>query len=77
MLEVLDGQGDPEDPDPVNRESAGVRCVAAVSGPLDFIHVPVNPTQVNYLGMPLVSTLGGQPAPPGTAEYRRTKTRRR
>lgn len=72
MLEVLDGKGDPEDPDPVNRESAKVQCVAAVSGPADFIRVDprAGGAVVSYLGMPLVRTLDGQPAAPGTAEYR-------
>ena len=37
MLGVLDGQGNPADPDPVERESAKVQCVVARAAPVDFL----------------------------------------
>ncbi len=36
MLGLLDGKGDPEDPDPVSRESAKVQCVVARAAPADL-----------------------------------------
>ena len=36
MLGVLDGDGDPDDPSPVNRESAKVQCVVTRALPADF-----------------------------------------
>ncbi len=36
LLGVLDGAGDPQDPDPVNRESAKLQCVVAGALPADF-----------------------------------------
>ncbi|BDC48372.1 hypothetical protein F183_A06880 [Bryobacterales bacterium F-183] len=37
MLGTLDGQGKPDDPDPVERESAKVQCVAARAAPTDLL----------------------------------------
>ncbi len=37
MLGVLDGKGDSEDPDPVNRESAKVQTVATLFAPVDMV----------------------------------------
>ena len=39
MLGVLDGDGDPRDADPVNRESAKVQCVVATFAPSDLLHI--------------------------------------
>lgn len=37
MLGTLDGKGNPEDPDPVERESAKVQCVVARAAPVNFL----------------------------------------
>jgi acetyl esterase/lipase len=37
MLGTHDGKGRPEDPDPVERESAKVQCVVARAAPVDFL----------------------------------------
>ena len=37
MLGTLDGRGIPNDPDPVERESAKVQCVVARAAPIDFL----------------------------------------
>jgi acetyl esterase/lipase len=37
MLATLDGNGDPDDPDPVNRESAKLQCVVARAAPTDLL----------------------------------------
>lgn len=39
MLGVLDGNGQPDDPDPVNRESAKLQCIAARAAPVDLIRM--------------------------------------
>lgn len=52
MLGTLDGTGDPDDPDPVNRESAKVQCVAARAAPADFLETQ-RAGAVNFLGMTL------------------------
>lgn len=39
MLGVLDGQGNPEDPDPVNRVSAKVQTVVARAAPTDLANI--------------------------------------
>jgi acetyl esterase/lipase len=36
MLGTLDGAGDPNDPDPVNRESAKLQCIVARAAPVDL-----------------------------------------
>jgi hypothetical protein len=36
MLGVLDGKGDPTDPDPINRVSAKVQTVVALYPPIDL-----------------------------------------
>jgi len=36
MLGTLDGEGEPEDADPVNRQSAKVQCVVARAAPTDL-----------------------------------------
>jgi acetyl esterase/lipase len=62
LLGVLDGKGDPEDPDPVNRQSAKVQCVVLRAGGADLINVPASSQVVNFLGMLL--------QPPGSVEYK-------
>jgi acetyl esterase/lipase len=68
MLGVLDGKGDPEDPDMVDRESAKVQCVVARAAPSDLMNIgtPVGGTSVaSFLGM----RLGPRP-PKSSVEYR-------
>ncbi len=36
LLGVLDGKGDPNDPDPINHESSKVQCVVARAAPIDL-----------------------------------------
>jgi acetyl esterase/lipase len=43
MLGVLDGDGDPNDPSPINRESAKVQCVVARAAPADLRGDPAAP----------------------------------
>ncbi len=43
LLGVLDGEGDPDDPSLINRESAKVQCVVARAAPGDFRHQPAVP----------------------------------
>ena len=43
MLGVLDGEGDADDPSPINRESAKVRCVVARAAPVDLRSLPTVP----------------------------------
>lgn len=52
MLGVLDGRGDPHDPDPVNRESARVQCVVARAAPVDLLKIPGPGAITSFLGMP-------------------------
>ncbi len=40
MLGVLDGEGNPDDPDPVNRVSAKVQAVVARAAPADLARLP-------------------------------------
>lgn len=68
LLGVLDGRGDPDDPDPVNRESARVQCVVARAAPLDFLCAiggTVAPMVADFLGMILTD----EELPP-SVEYR-------
>jgi acetyl esterase/lipase len=52
MLGVLDGKGDPDDSDPVNRESAKVQAVVARAAPIDFINLVNNRAPfVDIMGM--------------------------
>jgi hypothetical protein len=39
MLGTLDGKGNPDDPDPVERESAKVQCVVARAAPINFLQL--------------------------------------
>jgi acetyl esterase/lipase len=65
LLGVLDGQGDPADPDPVNRQSAKVQCVVAFFAPSDLINIPPNrPAVGSFMGM-LIERF-----PPTSVEYK-------
>ncbi len=68
LLATLDGTGDSTDQDPVNRESAKLRCVVARAAPVDL-------TQMNTsIGVPLVALLLGarvdDSTPKNTIEYK-------
>jgi acetyl esterase/lipase len=67
MLGGLDGKGHPSDPDPVERESAKVRCVMARAAPSDLttLNTVGGSAVVSFVGMPL------RPNPPKTSiEYK-------
>ena len=67
MLGVLDGKGDHDDPDPVNRESAKVQCVVARAAPVDLINLmAIQP--VDFMGMRV--EVGGKLLPPSSIEYK-------
>lgn len=51
LLGVLDGKGDPEDPDPVNRESAKAQCVVARAANSDLIQIPIPSPVASFMGM--------------------------
>lgn len=54
LLGVLDGEGDPDDPSPVNRESAKVQCVVAVSGLFDLARLRRDPVVATFMGLSLL-----------------------
>ena len=68
MLGVAESAGDPQDSDPVNRESANVQCVVSFFGPTDLIRLPPTPMLTDFLGMTL--SIGTQPLPPTSTEYK-------
>lgn len=49
MLGTLDGKGNPDDPDPVERESAKVQCVVARAAPINFFKMRT--AGISFLGM--------------------------
>jgi dipeptidyl aminopeptidase/acylaminoacyl peptidase len=53
MLGTLDGAGDPEDEDPVNRQSAKVQCVVARAAPVDLVARAHRASVVSFMGMRL------------------------
>jgi len=68
LLATMDGKGDPEDPDAVNRESAKLQCIVARAAPSDL-------TQMNAsIGAPLVVLLIGarvdEATPKTSVEYK-------
>jgi acetyl esterase/lipase len=64
LLGTLDGNGEPDHPDPLMRESAKVQCVVARAAPVDMQRTP-SPNRALFLGM-LVSRRTG----PESAEVR-------
>lgn len=65
MLGVLDGDGDPDDSDPVNRRSAKVQAVVAVVAPLELASLKTE------VGTPFVTAfLGMAPFSSGLPTYR-------
>jgi acetyl esterase/lipase len=71
MLGVLDGAGDPRDPDPVNRESARVQCVVASAAPSDLAQMdaPVGTAAVVSF-MAQLRPVGNAPDPVAVKAYR-------
>jgi acetyl esterase/lipase len=68
MLGTLDGTGDANDLDPINRESAKVQTVVARAAPSDLLNLPTGPAMASFLGMILPP---GPSLPPTTSiEYR-------
>ncbi|MBI1353865.1 MAG: prolyl oligopeptidase family serine peptidase [Acidobacteria bacterium] len=58
MLGLHDGDGDPDDPDPVNRLSAKLQCILPWAPPVDLIAMNGqygNPTFASWLGMRLMA----------------------
>lgn len=67
MLGTLDGKGDLEDPDPVNRESSRLQCVVARAAPSDLAKIKTES------GLSAVTSFVGirlQGTNPATAEYK-------
>jgi acetyl esterase/lipase len=67
MLGTMDGSGRPEDPDPINRESAKVQCVVARAASSDLLNVTTGPAMASFLGM--IASAGPAPPPPRSIEY--------
>ena len=68
MLGTLDGEGDPEDPDPVNRESSKLQCVVARAAPSELAKIRTESglsTVTSFIGIRLPGTN------PITEEYKR------
>jgi dipeptidyl aminopeptidase/acylaminoacyl peptidase len=64
MLGLMDGGGDPQDPDPVNRESAKVQCVVARAAPADLATMSGSGgggAVVSFMGMPAPGQETGDP----------------
>jgi acetyl esterase/lipase len=63
MLGLMDGKGDPQDADPVNRESAKVQCVVARAAPADLAAMARSGgggAITSFIGMPAASReIGG------------------
>jgi acetyl esterase/lipase len=50
LLGSLHGRGEPDDQDPVNRESARVQCVVARAAPVDLVRMGTNPLVAGFMG---------------------------
>jgi acetyl esterase/lipase len=70
MLGALDGRGNPDDPDPVNRHSSRLQCVVAAAAPSDLGRIKTESGLMaitSFVGMPLRETN------PAAAEYKTYK----
>jgi acetyl esterase/lipase len=59
MLATLDGAGNPEDLDPVNRQSAKLQCAVTAAAPSDLSKIKTEAglsAVISFLGMPLRDT---------------------
>lgn len=70
LLGLLDGAGNPDDRDPVQRVSARVQCVIGGGTPADLEHVGNNPAALALLSAFLGEPVPADP-PPNSAVYRR------
>src|SRR5262245_59257330 len=59
LLGTLAGEGDPDDQDPVNRESARVQCVVARAAPVDLARMGERSTVSGFMGMIMRGEAGG------------------
>ena len=50
LLGSLHGRGEPDDQDPVNRESARLQCVVARAAPVDLVRMGTNPLVAGFMG---------------------------
>ena len=68
LLATMDGRGEPEDPDAVNRESAKLQCIVARAAPSDLTQM------TGSIGAPLVALLIGarveEATPKTSMEYK-------
>jgi acetyl esterase/lipase len=67
MMATLDGRGDPEDPDPINRESSKLQCIVVRAAPSDFL--TYRPSDADNGSLFLGFNLAAAPAV-GSAEHR-------
>lgn len=68
LLGTMDGAGDPDDPDPVNRQSAKLQCVVARAAPIDLSQMsPTNGADAVALFLGVAAT---QPLTKNSAEYK-------
>lgn len=73
LMGTLDGAGDPDDPDPVNRESARLQCIVARAAPLDLLQF--SPTNgADAVGMLLGLRLLSLPPGKGSSGYKKAWT---
>jgi acetyl esterase/lipase len=68
LMGTLDGQGDPDDPDPINRESSKLQCITARAAPVDLLRMTPS------VGATALALFLGIRAPeasvPGSADYK-------
>lgn len=67
MLGTLDGAGDADDPDAINRESSRLQCVVAAAAPSDLARIRTD------RGLTAVTSFIGMPSPggsPGSTEHK-------
>jgi len=68
LLGTMDGAGDPNDPDPVNRESAKLQCIVARAAPADLFRMkPSNGADAVAL---FLGVAANQPMQNNSAEYK-------
>lgn len=73
MLGTLDGQGDPEDPDPINRLSSKVQAVVALFAPFDLTDPILRQSDARAFGALFIGAWITDNMPPNAEEYRRHK----
>ena len=68
MLATMDGTGDPDDPDAVNRESAKLQCITARAAPIDLLRMTPS-AGAGALALLLGANVS-ESTPKGSAEYK-------